>query len=84
VRKILGLIAYRKDFLQSLTQLPSGPIEQAESIEQMRIIERGFVLQSVPVSPSLPSINEPHESEIVIEYLRVNSEQQSLLERITR
>jgi len=82
VRKILGIIAYRRDFLLELTKLPPARIEQAEFIEQMRIIENGFSLQSVPVSPSLPSVNEPQESEIVLDYIRSNPEQQALLERV--
>ena len=82
VRKILGIIAYRKDFLLRLTGLPATPIEQVEFIEQMRIIESGFALQSVAVSPSLPSVNEPLEAEVVLQYIRDNPEQRMLLEKI--
>lgn len=82
VRKILGIIAYRKDFLLQLTRLPPAPIEQAEFIEQMRIIENGFGLRSVAVSPSLPSVNEPDESQIVLDYIGGNAEQKALLERV--
>jgi 3-deoxy-manno-octulosonate cytidylyltransferase (CMP-KDO synthetase) len=79
IRKILGIIAYRKDFLLALTQLPSSPIEMAESIEQMRIIENGFTIRSVQVSPSLPSVNEPREADIVLDYISKNDEQRKLL-----
>ncbi len=82
VRKILGLIAYRKDFLLELTKFPAAKIETAEFIEQMRIIENGFGLTSVPVSPSLPSVNEPQESDIVLNYIAHNDEQRELLDRI--
>ncbi len=82
VRKILGIIAYRKDFLLKLNQLPESEIESAEFIEQMRIIESGYDLYSVPVDPSLPSINEPHEADIVLDYLKNNSEQNTLLKQI--
>ena len=82
VRKILGIIAYRKDFLMKLTTLPSAPIELAEFIEQMRILENDYTLQSVPVVPSLPSVNEPHEADVVLEYIRRDPEQKALLERI--
>ena len=57
-------------------------IESAEFIEQMRIIESGYDLYSVPVDPSLPSINEPHEADIVLDYLKNNSEQNTLLKQI--
>lgn len=82
VRKLLGIMAFRKDFLLRLTDLPQSPIEHAESIEQMRIIENGFSMQSVNVSPSLPSINEPHEVETVLECIRQDSEQSTLLYEI--
>ncbi len=84
VRKILGIIAYKKDFLLELNQLDNTPIETAEFIEQMRIIESGFPLYSVDVSPSLPSINEPHEVDIVLGYLQENEEQKLLLEQILK
>lgn len=84
VRKMLGLIAYRKDFLMRLTSFPASPIERAESIEQMRMIENAFNIWSVNVSPSLPSVNEPDEAEVVLDYLRSNAEQKTLLERILR
>ncbi len=84
IRKILGIIAYRKDFLLHLTSLPIAPIERAEYIEQMRIIENGFKLQSVPVSPSLPSVNEPEEADIVLDYIRKTEEQRVLLEQVIK
>lgn len=82
VRKILGIIAYRKDFLMTLTTLPGAPVELAEFIEQMRILENDRTLYSVPVSPSLPSVNEPQEAHIVLDYILNNSEQNELLREI--
>ena len=84
VRKILGIIAYRKDFLLHIAALPASLIEQSEFIEQMRIIENGFHLSSVEVSPSLPSVNVPSEVEIVLEYIRHNAEQRAFLNRILK
>lgn len=84
IRKILGIIAYRREFLLRLTALTATPIEQAESIEQMRILENGYSLRAVPVSPSLPSVNEPGEADIILNYIRTNAEQQDLLEQILR
>jgi len=81
VRKILGIIAYRKDFLMEVTTLAGSPVELAEFIEQMRILEHDYTLKSVPVVPSLPSVNEPHEADLVLEYIRQNPEQRLLLER---
>jgi 3-deoxy-manno-octulosonate cytidylyltransferase (CMP-KDO synthetase) len=82
IRKMLGIIAYRKDFLLQLTDFPPTPIEMAESIEQMRIIENGYSIRSVPVIPSLPSVNEKHETQIILEYLNQCNEQNALLKKI--
>jgi len=82
VRKILGIIAYRKEFLQHLSSLSPSPIEQAELIEQMRIIENGYKLLSVPVNQSLPSVNEPEEADIVLDYIQNTDEQKQLLDII--
>jgi 3-deoxy-manno-octulosonate cytidylyltransferase (CMP-KDO synthetase) len=83
VRKMLGIIAFRKEFLQKFTNLPASPIEKAESIEQMRILENGFGLSYVEVAPALPSINEPGELQEVLDTLAADSEQQALLKAIT-
>lgn len=84
IRKILGIIAFRKDFLLEITALSPTVIEQAELIEQMRIIENGYLLRAVEVSHSLPSVNEPGEAEIIYDYIKENSEQQLLLDIITK
>lgn len=82
VRKILGIIAYRKDFLLDVTSLPPSLIEQAEFIEQMRIVENGYSITSVPVAPSLPSVNEPQEADIMLNYMQSNAEQKKFLELV--
>ena len=83
IRKILGIIAFRKDFLNQLTKLSPARTEQSEFIEQMRVIENGYTLLSVPFSESLPSVNEPEEAEFVIKYIKNNPEQQQLLKITT-
>jgi len=82
IRKILGLIAFRKDFLQKIVEMPASRIEKYEFIEQMRVIENGYTMTSVPVTPSLPSVNEPEEAEIVLEFIRKIPIQESLLNTI--
>lgn len=82
IRKILGIFAFRKDFLLELVNLPPSAIETAEFIEQMRILENGYRMQSVPVEPTLPSVNEPGEADIILDYLSSHPEQKALLEKI--
>lgn len=82
IRKILGLIAFEKSFLLKIASLSSSRIEDFEFIEQMRIIENGYPMESVPVFPSLPSVNEPSEADIVLEYIASIPEQAILLNNI--
>ena len=82
IRKILGLIAYRKDFLMELTQMKATPIEQIESIEQMRIIENGYRISSVPFESSQPSINERSEVDEMWNFMKNNLEQQDLFNQV--
>ena len=44
----------------------------------MRIIENGGEFFSVKFQESLPSVNEPHEAQIVEDYLRQDKRQQDL------
>ncbi len=38
----VGMYAYRRNFLLSLTKLPQSPIEKTESLEQLRVLDNGF------------------------------------------
>ena len=40
--KHIGLYVYRRDFLLGYSDLPVGPLEQAERLEQLRALENGY------------------------------------------
>ena len=82
IQKIMGIIAYRKDFLIKVVGLQLTPVETYDFIEQMRIIEHGYGLQAVPLSHALPSVNEPQEADIIVDYLNGDTEQSQLLQQI--
>lgn len=66
-----------------VTTLPSIPVDLAEFIEQMRILQNEYILQSVPVFPSLLSVNEPLEADVVLKYIQQDPEQKALLIKIS-
>ena len=82
IRKILGLIAFQKDFLTKFIDSPTSFIGESEFIEQMKAIENGFQINSINLAESVPSVNEPHELAIVLKYLDKNKEQSDLLNLI--
>ena len=53
-RKHTGLYAYRHDFLLKFARWPQSPLEQVESLEQLRAIERGVKIRVVQgAAPSI-------------------------------
>ena len=45
--KHIGLYIYRRDFLLAYSDLPIGPLEQAERLEQLRALENGFKIRVI-------------------------------------
>lgn len=43
----LGLYGYRREFLLALAALESTPLERAESLEQLRVLEHGYRIRCV-------------------------------------
>lgn len=43
--KHIGLYAYRAEILKEITALPQSPLELAESLEQLRWVENGYVIR---------------------------------------
>lgn len=82
VKKILGLIAYTKKSLINFSNLNRTAIETSESIDQMRIIENGYCLHSIPLSNGYPGINEPREKDLVKKILNIDLNQKEILNKI--
>ena len=68
-----------KKILKKLVKLSPTPTEISESIEQMRIIENGYNIKSIPFELSQPSVNKPDEIKDVIKYFKNNYDQQLIL-----
>jgi len=50
----VGLYAYRAGFLRRFPGLPRAPIEEHESLEQLRALWHGFGIAVLPLSGPLP------------------------------
>lgn len=55
----VGLYAYRRDFLLRLSELPTSPLEQAEKLEQLRVLEAGETIRVGTIDVATPGIDTP-------------------------
>ena len=71
----IGLYAYRKTFLLKYIQWPPTPLEKAESLEQLRILENGYPIQTIETNLGYgaPCIDTPEDLERARNYLKFNS-----------
>ena len=63
--KHIGLYAYRRDFLLRLAALPQTPLERAESLEQLRVLEYGYRIRAVETEHDSIGIDTPEDLEHV-------------------
>jgi 3-deoxy-manno-octulosonate cytidylyltransferase (CMP-KDO synthetase) len=59
--KHIGLYAYRKDFLLTYASLQPTPLEQAECLEQLRVLENGYRIMVVPTQHDAISVDTPED-----------------------
>lgn len=60
-RKHLGIYGYRKDFLLELSALPPSSLEEAERLEQLRALQRGFRIRVVDVAFDSVGVDTPED-----------------------
>jgi 3-deoxy-manno-octulosonate cytidylyltransferase (CMP-KDO synthetase) len=59
------MYVYRRDFLLALAALPRTPLEQAESLEQLRALEHGHRIKVVYTRYQSVSVDTPEDLEHV-------------------
>jgi 3-deoxy-manno-octulosonate cytidylyltransferase (CMP-KDO synthetase) len=63
----LGLYAYRRDFLLSIGNLPRSPLEAAEKLEQLRVLEAGYPIAIGIVDEPSIGIDTPEDYQRFVE-----------------
>ncbi len=66
----IGLYAFKADVLQQFATLQPSMLEEAESLEQLRLLEHGFRIQCVQTLFDTPGVNTPEELEQVRRIIR--------------
>jgi 3-deoxy-manno-octulosonate cytidylyltransferase (CMP-KDO synthetase) len=63
--KHIGLYVYRRDFLLAYPDLPVGPLEKAERLEQLRALENGHSIRVVETEYESLGVDTPEDLERV-------------------
>ena len=72
--KHIGLYVYRGDLLRRYPDLPVGPLEKAERLEQLRALENGFRIRVVETEYESVGVDTPEDLERVNRFFSVSAE----------
>ena len=70
VYKHIGIYAYRRDFLLHYAKMEPTPLEQAESLEQLRAMENGYRIKVVETKAKFVGVDTVEDLERVNEIYR--------------
>ena len=65
VFKQVCVIAFRREFLRTLASLPQTPLERAESIDMLRVVEHGFRVRLVETEADTHAVDTPDDLRLV-------------------
>lgn len=83
VRKVLGILGFRKDALQKYIRLDRTPLETSESLDQSRVLEHDLPLQGVLFHRGYIGINQPEEVELVQACMDQDPRQRTILQELS-
>ncbi len=68
--KHIGVYAYTKDFLFTYTNLPKSRLEEAEKLEQLRVLENGYKIKTIETKLDTIGVDTPEDLKKVEKHLR--------------
>jgi 3-deoxy-manno-octulosonate cytidylyltransferase (CMP-KDO synthetase) len=70
VYKQVCVIPFRRDFLETYAGLAPTPLEQAESVDMLRVLEHGYRVRMVPCDWPTRSVDTPEDLALVESLMR--------------
>ena len=77
-----GIMAFRAGFLQRYSRIPESPLERAESVDMLRVLEEGVRLLGVVADYVMPGVDRPADVGLIEQILRDDPTQRTLFDRI--
>lgn len=59
--KHLGIYGYRPDFLLKYAEMPMTPLQIAEDLEQLKVLENGYKIKAAIASTNIVGVNAPED-----------------------
>ena len=59
VYRHIGVYVFRRAFLLRYAQMDATPLEQAESLEQLRVLENGVRIKMIEIETEAPAVDSP-------------------------
>ena len=70
--KHIGIYGYKRNFVIDYSNMASTPLEEAESLEQLRVLENGYKIKVLESPHSLIGVDTEENLKEVIEYIQKN------------
>ncbi|MBE3123381.1 MAG: 3-deoxy-manno-octulosonate cytidylyltransferase [Planctomycetes bacterium] len=77
-----GIMAYRKPVLERFTAMPQTPLERAESVDMLRLLENDIPIRGIVTPYMTPGVDVPADVAIVENLIRTDPVQGDLYARI--
>lgn len=78
----MGIMAFRRAFLQAYTKLPETPFERVESVDLLRLLEHGYKILGVPTEHATVGVDHAEDVARVERMLEIDPEQQAVYAQI--
>ena len=71
--KHIGIYGYKRDFVIEYSKMSATPLEETESLEQLRVLENGYKIKVLETTHSLIGVDTQENLEQVITFIRKNN-----------
>ena len=71
--KHVGIYGYKKEFVTEYSKMISTPLENSESLEQLRVLENGFKIKVLETLYMIQGVDTQEDLEKVRKYIKINN-----------